>query len=99
MGRYSYTGIKNSSTGARAFKTTLYPKIDILDSDIFTISKKGDRLDMLAYKYYGDTSLWWIIALANDIDDATFVLKSSIELRIPTDTSKIISDMESLNKE
>jgi hypothetical protein len=58
MGRYLYTSIKNGSTGTRSFKTTLYPKIDILDSDIFTISRRGDRLDLLAFKYYGDVSMW-----------------------------------------
>lgn len=58
MGRYSYTGLKKSNSGSRVFKTTMYPKIDILDTDIFTISKKGDRLDLLAYKYYGDVSMW-----------------------------------------
>lgn len=26
---------------------------------------QGDRLDLLAYRYYGDASKWWIIADAN----------------------------------
>jgi phage tail protein X len=98
MGRYTHTNIKRNSLKNRVFKTTLYPKIPILDSDIFTMSKKGDRLDLLAFKYYGDTSLWWIIALANDIDDANFTLKSGLDIRIPTDTAQIFSDLEELNR-
>lgn len=27
------------------------------------------RLDLLAYRVYGETRLWWVIALANGIDD------------------------------
>lgn len=26
----------------------------------------GDRIDRLAYRFYGDESLWWVIADAND---------------------------------
>lgn len=29
------------------------------------VFKEGDRLDILAYKYYKDPQLWWIILEAN----------------------------------
>lgn len=29
------------------------------------VVQQGDRLDVLAYSYYGDALLWWIIARAN----------------------------------
>jgi hypothetical protein len=54
---------------------------------------------LLAFKYYGDISLWWIIALANDMDDANFTLKSGLNIRIPIDTSQIMADLENLNGE
>ena len=28
----------------------------------------GDRLDMLAHQFYGDVSLWWYIAKANNLN-------------------------------
>lgn len=28
----------------------------------------GDRLDNLAYRFYGDPVLWWVLAWANDIE-------------------------------
>ena len=29
--------------------------------------REGERLDHVAYQYYGDTRLWWIIAAASNI--------------------------------
>jgi hypothetical protein len=55
-------------------------------------------LDLLAYKYYGDTSYWWIIATANNINDATFYVEPGKQLRIPANISTIMSDLEKINK-
>lgn len=41
-----------------------------------------DRIDLLAYKYYGDCSYWWIIAEANDISNPLH-LETGKRLRIP----------------
>lgn len=29
------------------------------------IFQKGDRIDLLSYRYYGDAQLWWVIMDAN----------------------------------
>ena len=29
--------------------------------------REGERLDHVAFHYYGDTRLWWVIAAASDI--------------------------------
>ena len=52
----------------------------------------GDRLDSLANDYYSDSSLWWIIASANNIHDAAFTVPDGTELRIPSNYLKIVSD-------
>jgi hypothetical protein len=35
--------------------------------DIFHTVVEGDRIDLLAYKYFGRVELWWIICDYNDI--------------------------------
>jgi hypothetical protein len=35
------------------------------ESNVLHTVKGGDRLDLLAYKYYGDTTKWWQISDAN----------------------------------
>lgn len=39
--------------------------IPALESNVLHTVKGGDRLDLLAYKYYGDTTKWWQISDAN----------------------------------
>ena len=67
MNRYSTTKKKIDKSGIRVYSTTYYPEISVSDSDAFIYPKEGERLDSLAYTYYNDVSLWWVIAKANGI--------------------------------
>ena len=44
----------------------------------------GDRLDLIAYKAYGDSTKWRIIAERNDIDNP-FALRPGTQISIPMD--------------
>ena len=46
--------------------TVIYHKIPETTEDIVVRTVFGDRFDLLAEKYYGDASLWWYLAKAND---------------------------------
>ena len=92
--RYQDTKIKKDSTGTRAYKPTIYPKIPIENSDIIIKSIEGDRLEILAEKYYGDTSLWWIIAAANNLGKGVMALTPGEEIRIPGDTQSIYNGLK-----
>jgi nucleoid-associated protein YgaU len=52
------------------------------------IVKGGERLDVIAHKYYGDEDYWWVIALANRIMDP-FTLEVGRRLRIPSEAKSI----------
>ena len=65
MSRYQDIAILNTPEGKRYYGTNFYPTIPLSDSDIYVITDERDRYDMLANQYYGDVSLWWIIASAN----------------------------------
>ena len=62
------------------------------DDDIYVATETGDRLDTLAYQYYNDSSLWWIIASANNIHDAVFGFEDGTILRIPQNYIEITSN-------
>ena len=51
--------------------------------DIYHIVQTGDRIDLLAYRYLGDPSLWWVIC---DYNDIFFPLELAVgtALRIPS---------------
>jgi hypothetical protein len=85
-----------SRDGKRVLKPTIYPKIPIKDSDIFIYPKFGDRLDNLAQKYYKDVSLWWIIAKANNLDEAHIGLTLDEQIRIPVDIELILDELRDM---
>jgi len=100
MSRYNFTGIKiDKNTGSRVLKSTLYPEIRISDGDKFVYPLPGDRLENLAHRYYGDSTLWWIIAKANDIRDGSFGFKADVKIRIPSNVPRIINDLRIINNE
>ena len=95
--RYESTSIKTRWDGKRVYYTTQYPVIEPQLSDIVVISNDGDYLDNLAYKYYGDPTLFWIIALANNLGKARMSVPGGLMLRIPTNVNEILVNFNSLN--
>jgi len=95
--RYTNVPIYNRWDGKRAYRTTHYPEIPPSDSDIYIVSNETDYLDTLANKYYGDASKYWIIGQANNIGKGRMSVESGLQLRIPTNVSKILSDFERIN--
>ena len=95
--RYRYTKITKNKEGKRVFKPTMYPSIPIRDSDIFIYPRVGDRLDVLAHKYYKDVSLWWIIAKANNLDAAHIGLEVDKQIRIPTNIQPILIKLKEMS--
>ena len=101
MERYKFTKIESDKkTKSLYYKSTYYPNIPISDSDIFIVTKYGDRLDALAAKFYQDSSLWWIIAQANGIKGFTALTTENFkgQLRIPTEIQSILNEFSLMNR-
>ena len=96
MKRYTRTRKKLDKSGVRVYTTTYYPQIPIEDSDTFIYTKDGDRFDTLAYKFYGDSTYWWIIAKANGIR-CKLGLKPATPLRIPGNIAEVLRKFNALN--
>ena len=97
--RYTYSKIQTEKDTKKQYLGSLiYPKIKPTDDDIYIISESSDRLDLLAHKYYGDQSLWWILAVANNLNNASLHIEPGLQLRVPGDLSKILNDLKNLNK-
>ena len=97
MARYSQIQIFNTPEDPkRRFINLKYPKITLDSQDIYVYITQGDRYDSLALTFYKDSSLWWIIATANNIHDATFALPDGTQLRIPQQYNKIVNDFRKL---
>jgi hypothetical protein len=97
--RYRYaTNLTTTDTKRKYLGSVIYPKIKASDNDIYIISDSSDRLDVLALKYYNDQTLWWIIAIANNLNDASYSIEAGKQLRIPSNLNTIINDFEKINK-
>tara|TARA_R110000765_G_scaffold207884_1_gene312989 strand:- start:175 stop:435 length:261 start_codon:yes stop_codon:yes gene_type:complete len=83
MDRYESTKkqIKNKKS---YYGTTIYKKVEEKNSDIYFITQEGDRCDNLAYRFYGNASLWWFIARTNNL--MTNNIPAGTSIRIPAST-------------
>jgi len=100
MNRYSSIPYRKSSTGKRYYKFVKYPPIPRIASDIYAITTEGDRYDILADQFYNDSSLWWIISLANSTNYSNNSLYPpvGVQIRIPTEIQSIIATYKTLNQ-
>lgn len=89
--------IKNTQLGSRFYTNNIYPDIPYSNDDNYVITVLGDRLDLLALDFYGDTSLWWIIASANALSGDSLYLEPGLQLRLPVDLSGIINNYKLVN--
>jgi hypothetical protein len=82
--RYNTTDKTNDINGKRRKLTTILPVVPTSTSDIQIITTSVERLDKLANTFYGDASLWWIIATANSLGKGTIIVPVDTVLRIPS---------------
>jgi phage tail protein X len=76
----------DSTTKKRFYETLLDPTIDKNSTDIYVITVIGDRYDLLAWQYYSDAELWWIISAANpELQKDSLYLEPGTQVRIPRD--------------
>ena len=91
MTRYDNKTILKTPDGKPYIRGKQYPNIPLSESDVYVITTVGDRLDLLAYSYYRDVNLWWIIAAANNnITKGSMFPIPGTQLRIPTDLSSVL---------
>lgn len=80
--------------GKVAVGTTRYPYITESEQDYYVITTIGDRFDILASQFYGDSKYWWAIAASNpSARKDTLYLEPGLQLRIPP-ISTILTQFE-----
>ena len=104
-----YTNIEQltSDDGRRYRTNSIYPDIPESPDDIYVITTGGDRYDTLARQLswlgidkdtYGDSSLWWVIASANNSKKDGLIVEQGIQLRIPARSTNVQGLFETLNR-
>ena len=94
MGRYNILTGNSGESGI----VPRYPNIPLSFSDNYFITTEGDRLDILAEQFYNDSTLWWVISIANpSINQGSYYVTPGTQIRVPTNIDSIIQTYKSLN--
>ena len=99
MNRIRNQQIKKSINQKRYYKYLKYPEIPISIEDVYIITKNGDRTDLMAFNYYGNSDLWWVLVKANPnkLKRDSFFIPVGIQIRIPSNIEGIIDKFENEN--
>jgi hypothetical protein len=65
-------------------ETYIFRDIPIKDDDIYVLVDAGweNRLDLIAYEFYKNSDMWWVIAAANNLPNPCLV-PFGTQLRVP----------------
>ena len=78
-----YIDTPTKKTGYKThYETELLPDFKSSNDDIYIITKRGDRLDLLADQFYNDYRLWWIIATVNNLGQGSINVEPGTQLKI-----------------
>lgn len=88
---------KLNGTGSLYYVSNVYPEIAPTNNDYYVITTVEDRLDLLAYDFYQDPSLWWVIASANSLPGDSMYPPIGVQLRIPTNIESILNTYNRVN--
>ena len=85
--------------GNLVYQTSRYPEVQLSVNDIYVYTTQGDRFDVLAQQYYKDSSLWWVISIANNdkLNQSTLVIPEGLQIRIPSNYANVIRNFNTIN--
>lgn len=70
--------------GVRHWDMSVDPEIPEQSDDLYIVVQLADRLDSLAFQFYGDENAQWVIAAANGMEIWPTKLIPGAEIRIPS---------------
>ena len=98
MGRYLNINTRRTPEFKPYKETVKYPDIPLSYEDTYVYAEEGDRFDQLAQQYYGNSSLWWVISIANNsFNQGSYFITPGVQLRIPSQIGSIIASYNELN--
>jgi len=97
IGRYYFTAkTSNKYINTTTLTTAIFNAVDSgqIPSQIYQM-QSSERLDHIAFKTYGDGTLWWIIAASSGIGWPSQLVAGTY-LRIPTDLEAVYQIMRGI---
>ena len=79
-----FDDVKHQGKFFSYFELPDYPDVPNQDDDILHVVQSSDRPDLLAYRFYGDQRLWWVICVKNGWDQPLTSMNPGEEITIPS---------------
>jgi hypothetical protein len=95
--RYRNIPTQKTPSGKVGYIPTRYPSLVPSNEDYYIVARAEDRLDLIAFDFYGDSTLWWVIAMANDIPGDSMYPPMGFQLRIPNNSADALNSYEKAN--
>lgn len=100
MARYTPIPKIKSPDNKTMYQSVRYPEIPRSFSDIYVYTTIGDRFDTLAQQYYGDSSLWWVISIANNnLNQNSLTPPVGSQIRIPANPTPTVAAYKRINQQ
>jgi len=98
MRRYENIPTIKDDSGRRHSKTVVMSNVPYSPKDIYVQTAVGDRLDTLAFDFYGEVKYWWVIAAANKLGLGSTAIPPGTQLRIPYEPRSYVSSFNKANQ-
>ena len=97
--RYETIETYKTTSGKVAYLPTRYPSLAPSNNDYYIIARAEDRLDLIATDFFGDPTLWWVVAMSNDLPGDSMFPPLGFQLRIPGNLSEALQAYEFTNED
>ena len=95
--RYENISLQKTLSGKKAYLPTQYPTLVPSNNDYYIIARAEDRLDLIATDFYGDPTLWWVVAMANDLPGDSMYAPMGFQLRVPGNLNDALNAYDKAN--
>lgn len=97
MSRTKFYSTKKRIDGKRQYRSFVFPTFEERSDDIVIEINGATKLDVVANNFFDDPTLWWVIAVYNNINEPSLYVKDRQYLRIPNDIQTVYSKIKELN--
>ena len=95
--RYEEANVTENEENESYYETLFLPDVERRPEDIIVEIETKDRLDRIAFRYYDDSKLWWVIAAANNLGRGDWSVPAGTRLRIPQNLSSVVTETRDIN--
>lgn len=98
MSRTRFVNTKNRLDGKKQFTSLIMPSFSESSDDIVISINGATRLDQLAQQFFDDPTLWWVLAVYNNLGEPSLYVKDQNYLRIPADIQSVFEKINRVNR-